>query len=103
MMPHLIRGMIDGDGWISYDSHQIGFCENEKTVTQLRNFLVKELKVYRVRVLHTSKNLWQITWASQTDIKKIGNYIYQNKEDCYLKRKHNNFLKIIHGNTEVNS
>ena len=41
--------------------------------------------------------------ASQKDIEKIGNYIYQNKDNCFLSRKYNNFLQIIHGNTEVNS
>lgn len=103
MMPHLIRGMIDGDGWISFNSHQIGFCGNEKTVNQLKDYLVKTLNVYDVKVIHASENLWQITWASQKDIEKIGNYIYQNKDNCFLSRKYNDFLQIIHGNTEVNS
>lgn len=103
MMSHLIRGMIDGDGWISFKSHQIGFCGNEKTVTQLKEYLVKTLNVYNVKVIHANENLWQVTWASKTDIKKIGNYIYQNKDNCFLTRKYNNFLQIIHGNTEVNN
>lgn len=101
MMPHLIRGMIDGDGWISAASHHIGFCGNEKTVTQLRDYLVKTLNIYNVKVIHPSENLWQVSWASIKDIIKIGNYIYQDKNDCYLKRKYNNFLQIIHDNTEV--
>lgn len=101
MMPHLIRGMIDGDGWISAASHHIGFCGNEKTVTQLKNYLVETLNVYNVKVIHPSENLWQVSWASIKDIIKIGNYIYQDKNDCYLKRKYNNFLQIIHDNTEV--
>ena len=103
MMPHLIRSMIDGDGWISFNSHQIGFCGNEKTVNQLKEYLVKTLNVYDAKIIHASENLWQVTWASQTDIEKIGNYIYQNKDNCFLSRKYNNFLQIIHGNTEVNS
>ena len=37
----------------------------------------------------------------KSDIKKIGNFLYENKEDCYLKRKYNNFLKIIQDNTEL--
>ncbi len=103
MMPHLIRGMIDGDGWISFKSHQLGFCGNEKTVNQLKNYLIKILNVYDVKTLHPSENLWQITWASKKDIEKIGNYIYQNKDRYFLTRKYNNFLQIIHGNTEVNN
>lgn len=99
-MPHLIRGMIDGDGWISSKSHQIGFCGNEQTVTQLRDFLVSELSVYPVKVLHCNTSLWQITWASQKDIVKIGSYLYKDKQDCFLIRKYQEFLQI-QGNTEV--
>lgn len=101
-MPHLIRGMIDGDGWISSKSHQIGFCGNEQTVTQLRDFLVSELNVYSVKVLHSGTSLWQVTWASQRDIVKIGYYLYKDKQDCFLIRKHQEFLQI-QGNTEVTS
>jgi hypothetical protein len=47
--------------------------------------------------------LWSCQWSSKKDILKIGQYIYQNKQDCYLKRKYNNFLQIIQDNTEVTS
>lgn len=103
MMPHLIRGMIDGDGWITSKGHALGFCGNEKTVTQLKQYLVKKLNIYDVKVLHPRKNLWQVSWASKKDIEKIGNFIYENKNIFYLKRKYNNFLKIIQENTEVTS
>lgn len=101
LMPHLIRGMIDGDGWISAAGHQLGFCGNEQTVTQLRDYFVKTLNVYNVKILKTRVNLWQVAWASKKDIQKIGDFIYKDKENCFLTRKYNNFLKIIHGNTEV--
>lgn len=101
-MPHLIRGLIDGDGWISSKSHQIGFCGNEKIVNQLKDYLVNKLNIYDVKVLHTEEKLWQITWASNKDISLIGNFIYQDKNDCFLKRKFLEFQKI-QGNTEVNN
>lgn len=103
MMPHLIRGMIDGDGSISSKSHYIFFCGNEKIVQQLHDFLVKKLNLYNVKILHTEENLWSCQWSSKKDILKIGQYIYQNKQDCYLKRKYNNFLQIIQDDTEVTS
>lgn len=103
LMPHLIRGMIDGDGWISAKSKQIGFCGNEKTVTQLHNYLVENLNIYNVKIIQSQNNLWQVTWASKKDIEKIGNYIYQNKDIYFLTRKYNNFLQIIQGNIEVNN
>lgn len=103
MMPHLIRGMIDGDGWISSLSHKLGFCGNQKTVTQVHDHLVNTLGVYNVKVLHTETNLWQTTWASRRDIEKICEYMYADKGDCYIKRKFDNYQVIIHGNTEVTS
>lgn len=99
-MPHLIRGMIDGDGWISYKSHKMGFCGNQQTVTQFRDYLVDKLEVYRVKILHTDISLWQISWASKKDIEKIGRYLYKDAKDCFLERKYINFLQI-QGNTEV--
>lgn len=101
MMPHLIRGLIDGDGWISDKSCQIGFCGNEQTVTQLRDYIVNNVNVNRAKILHTQPYLWQVTWTGKNNIRKIGQYLYQDKQDCYLKRKYQAYLKIIHDNTEV--
>ena len=101
-MPHMIRGLIDGDGWISYMSHQLGFCGNEIIVTEVRDFLVNRLDVYNVSVIHPRDNLYQITWASKKDIQVICEYLYNNKKRYYLQRKYNNYL-AIYGNTEVSS
>lgn len=97
MMPHLIRGMIDGDGWISVCSHQLGFCGNSNTVTQMRDYLVNKLGVYKVKVLQCGKHLYQVTWGAQDDIIKICEFLYDNKQDCYLIRKYENFLQIKDG------
>ena len=99
-MSHLIRGLFDGDGWISSKSHQIGFCGAEAMVSHVKEFLVNQLSIYDVKILHPEKHLWQISWASKKDIITLGNYLYQDKQDCYLKRKYLNFLEI-QGNTEL--
>lgn len=102
-IPHFIRGLIDGDGWISFKSKSIGFCGNELIVTQLRDILVKKLNVYNVKAIKTEEHLWMVNWSSINDIKLIGTFIYNNKQDCYLERKFQNFLNIIHVNTEVST
>lgn len=94
LMPHLVRGIIDGDGWISVKSHQFGLCGCETLVTQVRDYLVNTIGVYQVKILHISDYLWQITWGSKKDILSIGEYIYQDKQDCYLQRKYENFMEI---------
>ena len=94
LMPHLIRGLIDGDGWISSKSKQIGFCGNQNIVTQLRDYLTLKLNIFHVKVVQIEPKLWQVTWASKKDIAIIGNYLYKEKGDFYLKRKFNNFMEI---------
>lgn len=102
-LSHFIRGLIDGDGWISYKGKQIGFCGNEKLVTQLRDKLVEKLNVFPVKILKTGKNLFQVCWCSNGDIKKIGAFLYEDKKDCYLNTKFENYKKLTGDNTEVNS
>ena len=94
MMPHLIRGLFDGDGWVSHRGHNIGFCGNERLVTELRDYLVNKLDVFNVKVLQTEPHLWMIQWASIKDIVKIGEFIYKDKKDCYLQRKYDNLNQI---------
>jgi hypothetical protein len=102
LISHLFRGLLDGDGWISSKSHQLGFCGSKICVTQFRDFLVKTLNVYNVAVLQTQPHLWQVSWASKRDIIHICEYIYADKKDCFLDRKYQEFLKI-QGNTEVSN
>lgn len=94
LIPHFIRGLIDGDGWISAKGKQIGFCGCEQLVTEVRDFLVKKLNIYNVKVSHTDVNVWQACWSAEKDMESIGNYIYKDKNDCYLKRKYQNFMEI---------
>lgn len=103
LMPHLLRGLIDGDGWITKNG-KIGFCGNKETVTQVRNYLVNKLNVYNVSIIQCkSSTLYMIQWANKRDYQKICEYLYQDKEKYYLQRKYKNYLLTIHGNTEVSS
>lgn len=103
LMPHLLRGIFDGDGWITFKGHTIGLCGNEILTTQVRDYLVDKLGVFNVKVIKNSDSLWSINWSSKKDIKLIGDYIYKDKNDCYLTRKFDNYIKIIQVDTEVSS
>lgn len=101
MMPHLIRGMIDGDGWVSYKSHNIGYCGNKAAVQGVRDYLVSKLGVYNVAVYYMKKShIWGVQWSSKQDVKVIGQFLYKDKGIYYLTRKFQNFCKL-QGNTEV--
>lgn len=102
MMPHMIRGLIDGDGWVSSKSHQVGFCGTKEIVTGMRDYLHTKLNVWHVKVLEVKPNtLWQITWASKRDIQKLFDYLYKDSGPYFLTRKYDQFKLILQGNTEV--
>ena len=109
MMPHLIRGMIDGDGSITIVHCRkkphlvVYFCGNENTVTQLRDFLVTKLNIFNAKIIQSGNNLWQVSWASKEDTSKICNYIYKDA-NFFLERKfsvYQNALNNFTENTEV--
>lgn len=100
-MSHLLRGLLDGDGWISASSHNIGFCGGNQTIVrQFRDALLLRLDIYPVNITHTKRGIYQVQWASHKDIVTICQYLYQNKQDCFLQRKYDKYLDI-YGNTEV--
>ena len=104
LMPHLLRGIFDGDGWITLKSHcTIGLCGNNILTTQVRDYLVKTLGVYKVKIIKNNENLWSVSWSSKKDIKLIGDFIYKDKGDCYLTRKFHTYESIVHVDTEVSS
>lgn len=99
---HLIRGIFDGDGWITKTT--IGLCSaNKLFLDDIRTFLVSELDLYPITtVKDVRKNgsvLYSIQWSSKRDYKILGDYIYRDKHDCYLERKFKRFLTYV--NTEV--
>lgn len=107
MMRHMVRGLIDGDGWISYKSHSIGICSaSYQFIYWFRKFIVDVLDVSSPSIIVNTHNrnvpLYSVQWRSKNDIYAIGRFIYIGKKDCYIHRKYNNWLKIIiHDNTEV--
>lgn len=108
MMPHLLRGMIDGDGCITITHPNnkpilvVYFCGNQQTVTQVRDFFVNTLNVFNVKVIQVGPNLWQISWASKKDTLKICNYLYKDA-NFYLERKFKIYQSALNNfeNTEV--
>lgn len=94
-MNHLLRGIFDGNGWISLNPHTIGFCAgNETIITQIRDYLINKLFVYPVKVIHSQPNVYQCSWSAKRDFLEICHFLYYNKQDCFLYRKYNKFMEI---------
>ncbi|MBI3651476.1 MAG: hypothetical protein HY231_10695 [Acidobacteria bacterium] len=87
-MPHLLRGILDGDGTVSHRQDGgaiIGFCGSERLLTEIRMWLICKLGISDNR-LHQNKSVAFIQWSLDADIRKITRYLYQNAE-VYLERK----------------
>lgn len=97
LIHHMIRGTFDGNGYISVTekTHVIGYCAgNERIVTEYRDWLVFKLGVNKIKVSQFEEHGFSCTWSSIKDIIAICNYIYKDKQDCYLRRKYNKFMII---------
>ena len=104
-MPHLIRGLFDGDGSIqfteyAYDNsyhhkHTIGFSGSEYAMNMVKQYLCSKLNISNNSVYtYKDKSLSMITWGSLHDVIEIYKYLYS---DCwlYMIRKRNKFEDIL--------
>jgi hypothetical protein len=88
LMPHLLRGILDGDGTVSHRSDGgtiIGYCGTERLVAEIRIWLISKLGISDNR-LHKNESVSFIQWSNDKDIVKIVRYLYQDAE-VYLERK----------------
>ena len=99
LMPHLIRGILDGDGSIEAKwyippdgrrrfAHKIAFCGTHRLMSEINDYLVKtlNLKVPRTPYDYKNRALSEIQYTNYDDIEKIGNFLY-NSATIYLLRK----------------
>lgn len=104
LMQHLIRGIIDGDGYLnSYIlksrnklMFKVGVCGTYNTVKGIRDYLVSELGVFEVCIYKTG-TIYMVTWAGVDDFNTICNYLYKDAT-IYLNRKKAKFeeFKLIY-------
>ena len=98
LMRHFIRGIFDGDGWVSVlektKAPSVGFVGMETFILPMSQYLIKELKISQIK--HSQKNLKktiEIDWCSLVDVEKIFNYLYNNA-NIYLERKFDKLNKF---------
>lgn len=84
----IIRGYFDGDG-IAKSNGYIGFCGSYDIINEIKNELLKHCDVKNNKITFNKTNhIYYIQWASKKDRNNIFNYLYNNKQDLYLKRKY---------------
>lgn len=92
LMPHLLRGVFDGNGTITIDKHgyhHIGFYGSEALCTQITDLLSDKLNLRKSKV---SKSTCYHAWyGSKEAEKKIFHYMYDDCGDLFLQRKYAKF------------
>ena len=93
-MPHLIRGILDGDGWVYRQSSKkvyFGFCGSELLMAQIRDYLHQTLNLYPVKIGLYENKIPQILYGSKHDVKAFYEFIYKDAE-IYMNRKKDKFV-----------
>lgn len=107
LMPHLLRGILDGDGSIiahwhtakdgrTRFKHEISFCGTHKLMYDINEFLHNHLNlnIYREIYDYKNKNLSELKITNYNDIQIVGNYLYNNAT-IYMTRKKEKYNLII--------
>lgn len=102
-MSHFIRGMYDGDGWISQRQSSkrltFGLCGTYESIDSIKNYLINKLELSNVQTNNYLNKIPFFTFQKQSDVEKIYHYLYDNAT-IYLTRKKDIFNKVY---TEVNN
>ena len=100
LVPHLIRGIFDGDGTVYINAKKqcvFGFYGNNQMLYELREILHQDIGLKKLKI--TDKGtVSQITFGARESVKKFHDYIYKDAT-IYLRRKRkkfNDFFNISH-------
>lgn len=92
---HLIRGLIDGDGSISFydrpnkNAHvkAVRFCQgNKQFIQDMIDFLHKTIYINNIATYQEKDNLWSCAWRKDSDMMQLIDYIYDDAT-IYMTRK----------------
>jgi hypothetical protein len=79
LMPHLLRGLFDGDGTVSRRTDGqalVGFCGSERLVAEVRMWLICRLGVSDNRI-HENGTIRYVQWSHRSDAQRIARYLYR--------------------------
>lgn len=93
LMPHLLRGCLDGDGWISSKYHTIGFTGNYDMVNAFADEISRLCEVKKPKV-RPNNSIYRVTWVAMAEVTIILEKLYHNVSAHRLQRKYDNFLSI---------
>lgn len=105
-MQHWLRGLLDSDGCITYsfrkgrdgNSRLVGKVvfthPSEQMLLQMKDFLKSELDIESAIADKKGENCKTLSFSKLSDMKKFGDYIYQDKGAIVLRRKYDKFVEF---------
>ncbi len=114
LYPHLIRGILDGDGSVSFYARRgrkchvkaIRFCQgNEKFLKDLVDCLYNNCGAIKINTYQEKDSLWSIAYRKDDSMIRIIQYLYKDATIYLTRKKHlcdlicNEIIK--YGNTEI--
>lgn len=97
LIRHFIRGYFDGDGTVYIDSKnnslRVGFYGTKDLLTSIQNNLHEEIGT-SINKIYEKVGCWLLSYARESDIKKIYDYLYTDAE-LFLARKKLKFQEKI--------
>lgn len=92
-IPHYIRGMFDGDGWLSWNNNcaEIGFGMGYEILKYIKDNVQDHAKIKEYNII-PFKSIFRYRITSKVEIRKMLSYIYSNAT-IYLDRKYEKYLE----------
>lgn len=95
LMPHLIRGIFDGNGTITFDSRwnigKFAFYGSETLCRQLKDYLCRQIDLNDNKVSFSS-GCYHVWWSGKKQLQDFYTYIYKDSAGLRLERKYNKFM-----------
>ncbi len=104
LMPHFIRGLMDGDGYISSKKNRnrginptftFGIVGTFSICSGVQNYLSGKLNLNPYKKIHSTGNIYGMSYSHNLDVIKIFNHLYPKNCELYLTRKYNKFKEIF--------
>ena len=109
LMPHLIRGILDGDGSIQASQngnrflHSISFCGTERLMSEISEYITNTLKLQQKPNVYNyaDKALSEIKVANIKDMKIFGDWLYKDATIFLIRKKEKYLTFVNHYNLDM--
>lgn len=86
---HFLRGLVDGDGYISKNKNRVSLISTKEFLDFIQNyFRFKRTKLYKLK-----DNIYRLSLQNRKSVLKFLDFIY-NKSTVHLTRKYKAYLNI---------